>query len=58
VTLMEKAQELVDKAKHAAGRLTGDRNVRPKGKAQPPRTDRRDRAADQAKDNGDRPRAN
>jgi len=68
VSLMEKAQELVDKAKQAAGRLTGDRDThhrhtrhrdtRHNGKAEPPRPDGQAGISEAAKDATDPNRGN
>jgi len=68
VSLMEKAQELVDMAKQAAGRLTGDRDThhrhtrhrdtRHNGKAEPPRPDGQAGISEAAKDATDPNRGN
>jgi len=60
VSLLEKAQELVGKAKHAAGRITGDHDTSDAGdgKAKPIRDEGQDRISEAAQDARDRYRGN
>ena len=61
MSLLEKAQELVGKAKHAAGRITGDHDTSDAGdggEAKPIRDEGQDRISEAAQDARDRYRGN